>query len=220
AQLMSSRRTGSEQALATFTCERIREHKRPHILIGGLGMGFTLAAALRRLGPEARVVVAELIPSVVAWNRGVLGEVAGCPLDDPRVRVHEGDVAELIRAEQGAWDAILLDVDNGPTGLTQAANDELYSLDGLMTAFSALRPGGVLGVWSAGVDTGFTQRMTRAGFDVATEKVRSRGARGGRRHVVWLGTRHPERPLRHRARPTERAAAGPRKSQGKRDRRE
>lgn len=188
-ELMSSRVHGSEDALADLACDKVGESPEARILIGGLGMGFTLAATLRRLGPEARVVVAEFVAAVVAWNQGVLGELAGFPLQDPRVRVHEGDVAELIRAEPSAWDAILLDVDNGPTGLTQSANDWLYSVQGLKTAFGALRPGGVLGVWSAGADAGFTRRMTCAGFDVVAEDVRSRGARGGRRHVVWIGTR-------------------------------
>jgi len=187
--LMSSRMHGSEDALADLACDQVAESREARILIGGLGMGFTLAAALRRLGPNARVVVAEFVPSVVAWNRGVLGALAGFPLDDPRVSIHEGDVAELMRAEVSAWDAILLDVDNGPTGLTQSANDWLYSIQGLGVAFRALRPEGVLGVWSAGADASFSRRMTRAGFDVATKDVRARGSRGGRRHVVWMGTR-------------------------------
>ncbi len=187
--LMSSREHGSEDALADLACDRLGVSSRARVLIGGLGMGFTLAATLRRLAPDARVVVAEFVAAVVAWNRGVLGELAAAPLDDPRVSVHEGDVAELIRAQPAAWHAILLDVDNGPTGLTQSANDWLYSAQGLAAAFRALRPGGVLGVWSAGADAAFTRRMTQAGFDVTTEDVRSRGARGGRRHVVWIGTR-------------------------------
>ena len=195
-ELMSSRMHGSEDALANLACDRVGESHQARLLIGGLGMGFTLAAALRRLGPEARVVVAEFVSSVVAWNRGVLGELAGFPLEDPRVGVHEGDVAELIRAESSAWDAILLDVDNGPAGFTQSANDWLYSVQGLRAAFEALRSGGVLGVWSAGADAAFTQRMMSAGFDVVTEGVRSRGTRGGRRHVVWLGTRQPFRRQR------------------------
>jgi len=189
-ELMSSRMHGSEDALADLACDQIAASEA-RILIGGLGMGFTLAATLRRVGPAARVVVAEFVSSVVAWNRGVLAELTGSPLEDPRVSVHEGDVADRIRAEPSAWDAILLDVDNGPTGLTQSANDWLYSVQGLGAAFRALRSGGVLGVWSAGADAAFTRRMTRAGFDVTTKGVRSRGARGGRRHVVWLGVRPP-----------------------------
>lgn len=188
-ELMSSRLHASEDALAELACDRVAGLLDARILIGGLGMGFTLAATLRRVGAEARVVVAELVPSVVEWNRGVLGELTGFPLDDPRVAVHEGDVAELIRAQPTAWDAILLDVDNGPTGLTQSANDWLYGARGLEAALRALRPSGVLGVWSAGADDGFTRRMTRAGFEVMTHDVRARGPRGGRRHVVWTGTR-------------------------------
>lgn len=188
-ELMSSRMHGSEDALADLACDKVGASDAARILIGGLGMGFTLAAALRRLRPDARVVVAELVASVVTWNRGVLGELTGFPVEDPRVRIHAGDVAELIVAESSAWHAILLDVDNGPTGLTQSANDWLYSVKGLTAAIRALRPGGVLGVWSAGADAAFTRRMTRAGFEAATVDVRARGARGGRRHVVWLGTR-------------------------------
>jgi spermidine synthase len=138
------------------------------------------------------VTVAELVSAVVKWNRGVLGEAAGYPLLDPRAKVHEGDVAEVIRAAPNSWDAILLDVDNGPTGLTKSTNDWLYGHDGLEAAFFALRPGGILGVWSAAPDAGFTRRMERAGFDVVPEEVRSRGPRGGRRHVVWIGTRRAE----------------------------
>ena len=203
--LMSSRMHGSEDALADLACDQIAESRAARILIGGLGMGFTLAAALRRLGPDARVVVAEFVPSVVAWNRGVLGELAGFPLDDPRVSVHEGDVAELIRPEASAWDAILLDVDNGPIGMTQSANDWLYGVPGLEAAFRALRHGGILGVWSAGADASFTRRMTRVGFDVATKDVRARGTSGGRRHVVWMGIR----PLPNQRNARRAAAAEP-----------
>jgi len=188
-ELMNSRMHGSEDALAELACARLAHPHRARILIGGLGMGFTLAAALRALGPQARVVVAELVPAVVDWNRGVLGEVAGFPLSDARASVHQGDVAELIRSAPSTWDAILLDVDNGPTALTQSSNDRLYGGAGLTRAFQALRPGGVLGVWSAGADAAFTRRMQRAGFVVTAEEVRARGAQGGRRHVVWIGVR-------------------------------
>src|SRR6478735_2305687 len=193
-ELMCNKVHGSEDALADLACDRIGTRPEARILIGGLGMGFTLAAALRRVGPEARVVVAELVSAVVKWNRGVLGEAAGFPLNDPRASVHEGDVAEVIRVAHGAWDAILLDVDNGPTALTKSTNDWLYGASGLQAAFLALRPGGILGVWSAAPDSGFTRRMDRAGFDVVPEEVRSRGARGGRRHVVWIGTRRTDGP--------------------------
>jgi len=191
-ELMCSKVHGSEDALADLACDEIGTRPEARILIGGLGMGFTLAAALRRVGPEARVVVAELVSAVVKWNRGVLGEAAGFPLEDPRASVNECDVAEMIQAEPSAWDAILLDVDNGPTALTKSTNQWLYGAAGLEAAFVALRPGGVLGVWSAAPDSGFTRRMGHAGFDVVPEAVRSRGARGGRRHVVWIGTRRAE----------------------------
>jgi len=191
-ELMCNKVHGSEDALADLACDKIGARPEARILIGGLGMGFTLAAALKRVGPEARVVVAELVSAVVKWNRGVLGEAAGYPLNDPRASVHEGDVAEVIRAKPSAWDAILLDVDNGPTALTKSTNNWLYRPQGLEAAFTALRPGGILGVWSAAPDSGFTRRMDRAGFDVVPEEVRSRGARGGRRHVVWIGTRRAQ----------------------------
>jgi spermidine synthase len=187
-QLMSSLVHGSEDALADLACDRLR---RPdaRILVGGLGMGFTLAAALRRLGPEGRVTVAELVPAVVGWNRGPLGAVAGYPLADARAAIAEGDVADVVRSEAGAWDAILLDVDNGPIALTRSTNAWLYTWQGLDAAHRALRPGGVLGVWSAAPDRGFTRRVDRAGFEVEALEVRSRGARGGHRHVVWVGVR-------------------------------
>lgn len=188
-ELMSSRQHGSEDALADLTCDRLGNRKKARILVGGLGMGFTLAAVLRRVGPDAEVVVAELVPAVVRWNRGELGAVAGFPLQDPRVTAFEGDVAQLIRSERAAWDAILLDVDNGPAAVTQPSNGWLYRSQGLETALGALRPGGILGVWSASPDPAFTGRMKRAGFAATSVEVRSRGAQGGRRHVVWLGTR-------------------------------
>ncbi len=197
-ELMSNRVHGSEDALADLACDRIGDRPEARILVGGLGMGFTLAAALRRVGPAARVVVAELVPGVVRWNRGVLGEAAGRPLEDPRASVHEGDVADLLRGPAGAWDAILLDVDNGPDGLTKDTNGWLYAPAGLGAAHRALRPGGVLGVWSAAPDDGFTRRVERAGFDVAPIKVRARGTKGAT-HVVWIATRRepaPQRPRR------------------------
>lgn len=201
-ELMSNRVHGSEDALADLACDQLesRRSKQPDacILIGGLGIGFTLAAALRRVGPEARVVVAELVPAVVAWNRGVLGEAAGYPLCDPRASVYPGDVADLIRDPPAPWDAILLDVDNGPSGLTRSSNDWLYTWEGLNAAFAALRPGGVLGVWSAAPDEAFTRRVKRAGFRVTPIGVRARGAKGGRRHTVWIATRLSEQS---RARP-------------------
>lgn len=188
-ELMNSRLSGSEQALATLTCERIRARKQPRILIGGLGMGFTLRAALDGLGGDARVVVAELVPAVVAWARGAMAEVFGGSLIDPRVSIRETDVGQLIRAERGAFDAILLDVDNGPEGLTRESNDTLYDLKGLTAARAALRPAGMLAVWSSGPDPRFTQRLRKAGFDVEEVRVRANGKRGGARHVIWIATR-------------------------------
>ncbi len=185
---MNSRVHGSEDALAEHACARLVDRSSPHLLIGGLGMGFTLAAALRQLGDQARVFVAELIPAVVAWNRGPLGERAGHPLLDPRVTVHEGDVARILKAKQQAYDAILLDVDNGPEGLTRKENDWLYSINGLSAAYASLRPQGVLAVWSAGPDRDFTQRLRKVGLEVDEARVRAHGAKGTR-HIIWLARR-------------------------------
>ena len=188
-ELMNSRLSGSEEALATLTCERLQGCKQPRLLIGGLGMGFTLRAALSKLDANTRVVVAELVPEVVAWARGPMAEVFGDSLNDPRVSIREKDVGLLIRAERSAFDAILLDVDNGPEGLSREANDALYNTSGLATAHGALRPGGVLAVWSSGPDPRFTQRLTRAGFDVDEIKTRASRKGGGARHVIWIATR-------------------------------
>jgi len=188
-ELMNSRLSGSEEALATIACEKIRRHKTPRILIGGLGMGFTLRAALAALGPDARIVVAELVPAVVAWARGPMAEVFGTSLTDPRVSIRETDVGAVIRAEASAFDAILLDVDNGPEGLTRKTNDALYDLKGLGVARMALRPGGVLAVWSSGPNPKFTWRLRKAGFDVEEVRARANGPRGGARHVIWIATR-------------------------------
>jgi spermidine synthase len=185
-ELMNSRLSGSEEALARLTCERISGHKQPHMLIGGLGMGFTLRAALAELGHDARITVAELVPSVVAWARGPMSEVFGGSLDDRRVTVREIDVGLLIRAGAALYDAILLDVDNGPEGLSRKANDALYDMAGLSAARAALRPGGVLAVWSSGPDRGFTKRLKQTGFAVEEVKVRARGSGGGARHVIWI----------------------------------
>lgn len=188
-ELMNSRLSGSEEALASLACARIRERRRAQVLIGGLGMGFTLRAAQAELGPEAGIVVAELVPAVVAWARGPMAEIFGDSLADPRVTIHEGDVGELIRSAAGRYDAILLDVDNGPGGLTSKANDGLYGREGLQAARAALRPGGVLAVWSAGPDQPFGRRLRESGFGVEEVQVRARGARGGARHVVWIAAR-------------------------------
>jgi len=187
-ELMSSRVHGSEEALAEQTCARLRAGEMPRLLIGGLGMGFTLAATLRCVGERAQVVVAELIPAVVAWNRGPIGPLAGHPLDDPRVDVREGDVARILKAEPGGYDAILLDVDNGPEGLTRKDNDWLYGMDGLNAAYAALRPGGILAVWSAGPEPAFSQRLRKVGFDVEEVRVRARGTKGAR-YILWFARR-------------------------------
>ena len=185
-ELMNSRLSGSEEALAELACDRLAGMARPHFLIGGLGLGFTLRAALARLGPEAVVTVAELVPAVIGWARGPMAEIfAGC-LDDPRVRIAAEDVAGLIWAGAGAYDAILLDVDHGPDGLSRESNGRLYSANGLAAARRALRPGGVLAIWSAAPDRAFTRRLGEAGYSV--EEVVARGRAGGRgaRHVIWL----------------------------------
>ena len=188
-ELMNSRVGGSESALATLACERVRARKQPRLLIGGLGMGFTLRAALTALGGEARVIVAELVPAVLAWARGPMAQVFGESLRDPRVRLREADVGELIRQEPSGFDAILLDVDNGPAGLSRTANDGLYDVAGLSAAHAALRPGGILAVWSSGPDAAFTRRLRQAGFEVEEVAVRANGARGGARHLIWIATR-------------------------------
>ena len=187
--LMNNTCSGSEKALATLSCEKIRGRGAPHVLIGGLGMGFTLGAALAALGDDARVTVAELVPAVLRWARAEMAEVFGTLLDDARVRIHQGDVGRLIRANKGAYDAILLDVDNGPEGLTTRRNDRLYGMEGLTAAYFALRPGGVLAVWSAASDKPFTQRLKKLGYAVEQRRVRAPGKRGRAPHVIWLATR-------------------------------
>jgi spermidine synthase len=188
-ELMNSRLSGSEEALATLACERMRGCRSPAILIGGLGMGFTLRAALAALAPDGQVVVAELVPAVVRWARGPMAEIFGDSLDDPRVTIREADVGAVIRSARAAFDAILLDVDNGPEGLSREANDALYDIAGLAAARTALRPGGVLGVWSQGPDRRFTQRLRQAGFAVEEVRVRANAGRSGARHVVWMATK-------------------------------
>jgi spermidine synthase len=188
-ELMNSRRSGSEEALATIACERIRDRSEQRVLIGGLGMGFTLRAALAALGPTARIVVAELVPAVLVWARGPMAEIFGGSLTDPRVTVCEADVSQLIRSDGPIFDAILLDVDNGPEGLTRETNDGLYDLTGLRAARQALRPGGILAVWSSGPSPKFTERLRRAGFVAEQIKVRANGSGGGAWHIVWIATR-------------------------------
>lgn len=186
-ELMNSHAHGSEDALAALASARLGVRPGRRVLVGGLGMGFTAAAALRDLGPDGRLTVAELVPAVVAWNRGPLAAVAGAVLDDPRVEVHVGDVAGLLRTATACWDLVLLDVDNGPRGLTSDANGWLYGSAGLARIRAALRPGGVLAVWSASPDEAFTRRLAQAGFQVAVERPFVHGTRGPR-HVVWLAS--------------------------------
>ncbi len=187
-ELMNSRLFGSEEALARLAAERIATIAAPRVLIGGYGMGFTLRAALGHLPLKAAVTVAEIVPAVLAWARGPMAELTGPCLDDPRVAIREADVAAVIAERGNAYDAILLDVDNGPDGLTRAANDRLYDAGGLAAARAALRPGGVLAVWSAHPDTAFSRRLGQAGFAVEEVAIRARGKRGAR-HVIWLAGR-------------------------------
>ncbi|KGB52375.1 Spermidine synthase [Sphingopyxis sp. LC81] len=185
-ELMSSRMSGSEEALATMTCDRLRSPKAASLLIGGYGMGFTLRAALATLGPDAKIAVAELVPGIIEWARGPMAELAAGCLDDPRVELILGDVSKAIGAATRRYDAILLDVDNGPDGLTRDANEGLYSAAGLATAKAALRPGGILAIWSAAPDARFTRRLTAAGFQVEEVGVRARSNGKGPRHVIWF----------------------------------
>lgn len=185
-ELMSSRVGGSEEALAIMTCERLGRRANTHLLIGGYGMGFTLRAALNILGPDGRATVAELAPEIIDWARGPMtGLTAGC-LDDPRVQLVMGDVAAVISAAAKRYDAILLDVDNGPSGLVRAANDGLYSMKGLATARAALKPSGILAIWSAAPDAAFTRRLRDAGFKVEEVTVRARSNGKGPRHTIWF----------------------------------
>ena len=185
-ELMSTRMRGSEEALAVQTIARLGEGVAPRLLIGGYGMGFTLRAALAALDDKAHVTVAELVPEIIEWARGPMAELtAGC-LDDPRVSLEVCDVADAIHATTASWDAILLDVDNGPDGLVRAANDRIYSPAGLAAARRALRPGGVLAVWSAAPDAGFTRRLRSAKFAVEEVSISARANGKGPRHVIWF----------------------------------
>lgn len=184
-ELMNSRVHASEDALATVVCDRLIDRSPVRILIGGLGMGFTLASMLQLTSDDSEIVVAELVKEVIDWNRGVLGEVSGRPLDDARVNVVKKDVGKVIRAEENAYDAILLDVDNGPSALTSKRNDWLYSHAGLRGARAALKKGGILAIWSGGADPAFTKRLEQCGFRV--EELRVRGTkRGGPRYLIWV----------------------------------
>jgi spermidine synthase len=187
-ELMNSRRSGSEEALATMSCARLQGRQQPRILIGGLGMGFTLRAALGALGKDAQITVAELAPAIIAWARGPMAEIFGTCLEDPRVNIREGDVGPMIKSGKASYDAILLDVDNGPESITRKANDDIYSAEGLRAARLALRPGGVFAIWSSSPDREFTKRLNRTGFAVEDVRVHANGKRGGSRHVIWFAT--------------------------------
>jgi spermidine synthase len=187
-ELMSTRRSGSEIALATLSCDRIAGRKKPRILIGGYGMGFTLRAALEAWGGDAEITVAELVPEIISWARGPMANLmAGC-LDDPRVQLTIGDVGDVIEACPDTFDAILLDVDNGPDGLVREDNNRLYSRFGLRAARAALRPGGVLAIWSVSKDHAFRARLQKARFDVDEVSVRARTNGKGPKHVIWFAT--------------------------------
>ena len=188
-ELMNSRLHGSEDALAELTCSRILRKTGRRILIGGLGMGYTLASALQHAGGDSLITVAELIPAVVRWNRDHLGHLVGNPLDNDRVSIQQEDVAETISREKSVWDAILLDVDNGPDGLTRKANERLYGLSGLRSAFLALRAGGILSVWSSGTGKQFTRRLEQCQFQTEMVTVRARKPGKGARHTIWLATK-------------------------------
>jgi spermidine synthase len=188
-ELMNSRMSGSEAALATMTAERLAGRKGQSWLVGGYGMGFTLRAALAALPGDTRVTVAELVPEIIDWARGPMAALtAGC-LDDKRVRLVVGDVAPMIAAGRSNYDAILLDVDNGPDGLTRPGNDRLYGAEGLAAAKAALKPGGILAIWSAAPDAAFARRLKQAGLGVEEVAVRARANGKGPRHVIWFATR-------------------------------
>jgi spermidine synthase len=188
AELMNSRQHASEDMLAKLGCAGLSKVSHARVLIGGLGMGFTTRAALDVLPDDAHVTVVELVPSVVAWNREHLGDLAGRPLDDPRVTVIERDVARVIAEKPEAWNAILLDVDNGPDAFTAPANAALYGIKGLIACRKALVRGGALAVWSVENDNAFTGRMTAAGFEIDRQRVPSRPG-SSVKHVIWVGRR-------------------------------
>ncbi len=185
--LMSSRLHGSEEALATLGCSRARALEQPRVLVGGLGMGYTVRAVLDLLPADAVVTVAELVPAVIEWNRGLLAALAGHPLRDRRIRLQAEDVGFTLRANPAGFDAVLLDVDNGPAAFTAAGNARLYDNSGVAAAFAALRPGGTLAVWSAWPDRKFEQRLRYHGFLVDVASVRARLKKGGPRHTIFLG---------------------------------
>jgi spermidine synthase len=185
-ELMSTRASASEEALATMTCARLHGCRAPQLLIGGYGMGFTLRAALAVLGSDASVTVAELVPEIIEWARGPMRALTADCLNDARVVLVNDDVAMLIDAAAEGYDAILLDVDNGPDGLTRRVNDHLYGRPGLISAMTALKPGGILAVWSAEPDSTFTDRLQAAGFAVEELTVRELANGEGADHVIWF----------------------------------
>lgn len=188
-ELMNSRVHGSEEAMADLAFGKMSGRSPLRVLIGGLGLGYTLAAALRGIGEHGEAVVAELVPAVVRWNRGPLADLAGRPLDDSRTRIIEGDVARVIREDRSGFDAILLDVDTGPRALTHENNHQLYDADGLRAARTALRAGGVLAIWSGGPDPAFLRRLRDAGFAVNEVRARARGEGGRAQYIVWVAQR-------------------------------
>ncbi|MCE7796121.1 spermidine synthase [Sphingobium sufflavum] len=185
-ELMNSRMSGSEEALAEMTCDRLRGRKAPHMLIGGYGMGFTLRAAQARLAADARITVAELVPEIIEWACGPMADLTNGCLDDARLTLEMDDVANVIADARQSYDAILLDVDNGPDGLVRRANNRLYSREGLSAAKQALKTGGILAIWSAGQDDVFKRRLGSAGFLVDEVAVRARSNGKGPRHVIWF----------------------------------
>ncbi len=190
-ELMNNSFHYSEDVLAELACNHLKHREKTHILVGGLGMGFTLASALKHSSPDTRVTVSELMSAVVRWNKKYLGVCAGFPLQDKRVSILEQDVGKVMTEHKNSFDAIMLDVDNGPDGFTRDSNDSLYGLQGLNNAYEALKPGGVLTVWSAAPDSAFTQRMMKVGFEVEQQLVKGHPAQtSGPRHTIWIGVRY------------------------------